>query len=302
MVTRRTDRLATKRARKKAPKPIPPKHSSKKRVSSVVAAPLQQINADEIYTDEVIAKIAADFDIRDPKLITELRSVLIVAAKTYIAGLTHPTERGRLKNLKRTFHKLENTLCALDVMLAAMSDEERSRLWDDHWGEGEMPDFVYQQYPTIFIPKEFADEQAFLATLARLIARTGSMHDGLSRTKDVGGAPQDVALLDWVARLREFWINRLGRKFTYSAIRNALRSPAGSVQNETVPKSHAYKFCETAIKPLVPNIRRDALSTAVREVIKPLEVHRFVVQGGVKKEISQKPRPKLREVPARNSG
>ena len=291
MATRRTSKPAGKRARKNSSKSLPQERPRKQCKTGADSSgfPARQINADEIYTDEVVAKLAADFKISDPNLVREFRACLIDAATKYVATRTSKQGRERLKRLKRTFGQLRNILCALDSKLIVMSDEERSRLWDDRWGEGEMPAFVYQQHPTTSIPKEYSDERAFRATLARLIARAGSMHTGLNQSKDVGGAPQNVALLDWVARMRDFWINSLGKKFTYSAFKDA-------------PKSPAYKFCEAAIKPLEPFIGCKNVSTAIREVIKPLQVHWFVQDKHVKTEKSQKPRPARRKVSARKPG
>lgn len=70
-----------------------------------------------------------------------------------------------------------------------------------------------------------------------------------------GGRPSDHALAIWVSNALVFWEVTLGKQFTFDA------------EKGKEGHTEAYRFCWSAMKPLVPRLTSSALATAMRSAI-----------------------------------
>ena len=233
----RTSRKSPKKASKKSSRQPP----GKKRRSSLK----------RIYNDEAVKKIADECGVIPPELHGELKSFLIDAAEKYL-DVPHVLSRAeRLIAMRDKFEHIETAGCEFLAALSELTTDERWHLWALEWDNLTLPDFIYENANITGYPSQYDTEVSFYAVLNAFQKRIESMKSRLVHVKNVGGRPTKDALAYWAVAARDFFEDKLNRKFNY-------------YERYGQRKSAAFKFMSAAIRQIDSNVTGAHIATAIK--------------------------------------
>jgi hypothetical protein len=208
------------------------------------------------YTEKFIEGIARDFSISIEQM-DHLQAALEDAACWYISTQSVQSRVEQQVEVRDAINGVETLRRRLVNVLQKLPEFARDRLWHPRWQEGTHPPGSIG-YGSNWGPIDYHDEKSFQHSLEMFGQRIQKSVADLQGIRHKGGRPERTDLRVWTAQIRNFWVERLGRNFTYSTI--------GSVR-----KSEAFKFCIRAIGALDSAVTEQELSTAMKAVIKPMK-------------------------------
>lgn len=208
------------------------------------------------YTEEFVTVIACDHSI-SPEHVDQLCVALREAASWYVGSRNLPSRTEQQLEVRDAINRVEIVRRRFLSALEALPELARDRLWHPLWQEGMHPPGLIG-FGAGWGPIDYPEETSFRRSLEMLGNRIQISVADLQDVKHKGGRPERTDLRVWVARIRSFWVEQLGRNFTYAAIGR-------------VATSKAFGFCLKAIRALDPDVTEQELSTAMRAVIKPMK-------------------------------
>jgi hypothetical protein len=223
-------------------------------------------NIKQIYSEATVAELCSTHGINEPGHVTALWDFLSFAATVYLGNKAARDDRPRPGETKSKLAVIEKLARELRSELDGLGPQADYLLWSPEQWISTLPitDPVIKTEFGLTVVREEIDERTHrLLYLERadilesLDVLENYARHGIGRLPTDKGSrpPLSSALLIWMTNAQSFWEGVLGRQFT--------RGMHGS---EGVTK--ASRFCIDALRPLAPKVKRAAIDTAMKRVIK----------------------------------
>lgn len=217
----------------------------------------------EIYSDAVVDRLCAEYQIKSDMQIKALWNFLTFGATIYLfenARHRRPT-RGQVRSQLAEVAALARKL---SLALAGLHAEANAALWSpEQYIDYRITEPTSTTEFGLTVRRQQTGEGTFQLHYlghAEIIEAVSALanyasHSAKQLPKDRSGAKSDFALWMWVVNAQAFWREQLGRRFTYE-------------RHGAEPVSEAFRFCWDAIHPLDPDVPLSAVGSTMRKAIK----------------------------------
>lgn len=230
----------------------------------------------EVYSQDAITKLTRDYNITDQCQIVVLKDRLEAAAHIYQSYEEHYRDSARPSKSKAVITEIKSHVDELRRLFGELDGATARKLWfpeievDGFATSGEIPknNVILKSPYGHTITKQPIDNDSCTVSYLSIDNHLESLEilqnycdEALDHIPvDKGAARKSKSVLMWLIKVRELWIEGLGRKFTRDSVKSGL-------------VSEAARFCYDALKVIDPNIKSRTVNSSMKLLITAANKH-----------------------------